>query len=504
MTADCSGCHKGTGDAKFRNIPRACESCHQTESPHRSQFRGQSCVTCHSTANWTTTPNFNHSRTDFPLTGNHAQISCVSCHTGGQFEGVTAQCATCHADDNVHGTQFAGQECGPCHGPTRWDGAELFSHDRSAFRLTGQHVGVACSDCHDPSGRSLQFKPVEFGSCQSCHEDTHDGSLGADCKTCHTPSGWDRMASTFDAERFDHERHTGYQLVGAHLGTECTACHGSGGRSDGFARRDADFQIRTAGASTGQTFPKLVSDSDVGTCLSCHTDAHEGNLDDLPNGAACDSCHGQDAWSPATFDLVRHANTAFELTGAHMAVPCTACHGSSARPDFSVAGACQTCHDDDSPHGDQFDDPDGVTACADCHATSSWSSTEFDHGERTDFELAGAHALTDCASCHTKPADPTADWLFTGLDATCTSCHAADDPHQGQFAGRACDTCHDAAAFTMSSFDHEKTAFPLAGAHVSVSCSSCHVTEAAPRGETFIRFRPLPTDCASCHTGSDG
>ena len=56
-----------------------------------------------------------------------------------------------------------------------------------------------------------------------------------------------------------------------------------------------------------------------------------------------------------------------------------------------------------------------------------------------------------------------------------------------------------AVAFTVAAFDHGATAFPLAGAHVEVACSACHATERAPDGAAFVRFRPLPTDCASCH-----
>jgi hypothetical protein len=504
VRASCSGCHAGSGAARFRDVPQRCESCHQADSPHGRQFQGQTCASCHTTATWASAPGFNHSRTAFPLTGSHARVDCASCHTGGRFEGTAAQCASCHATDSPHGTQFQGQECGACHGPSRWDGAELFRHDRTDFPLTGRHVQTDCASCHPGEGRAQRFTGIEHGTCQSCHEDTHEGALGADCATCHATAGWDRMASTFAADRFDHEAHTGFALVGAHGAADCASCHGTGARADGVARRDAGFDIRLAGPASGASFPAVLAERDGRACLSCHTDAHEGALADLPGGADCQSCHAQDAWTPVSFDLVRHDETPFALTGAHLAVPCSACHGDGPRPDFAVGAACQSCHADASPHGAQFAGDDGATACADCHATTSWVAAAFDHDARTGFALTGAHAAETCASCHTRPDAGSAEWSFAGLDATCQSCHAADDPHAGQFEGRTCDTCHATDAFTLAAFDHTATAFPLTGAHEGVTCASCHATETAPGGRAVVRFRPLRTDCAGCHATADG
>jgi hypothetical protein len=138
--------------------------------------------------------------------------------------------------------------------------------------------------------------------------------------------------------------------------------------------------------------------------------------------------------------------------------------------------------------------------CADCHATASWNAADFDHSERTDFALTGAHAVTACVDCHARPDDPEAVWTFAGLDATCQTCHADDDPHAGQFEGRSCSSCHDADAFTLANFDHDQTAFPLVGSHATLACTSCHQTESGPDGTLFVRFSPLPTECAGCHT----
>lgn len=512
--AACTGCHgaEGRGAARFRSIPDACESCHATDSPHGTQFRGQTCATCHTTARWAGAESFSHDRTSFPLAGGHARLDCSSCHGSGraaQFAGVSARCLTCHADDSPHGSQFAGRECGSCHGPATWDSAPAFSHDRTDFPLVGLHARADCASCHATEDGRQQFAGVDAATCQSCHEDAHSGALGADCATCHAPTGWTRIAgagASALADRFDHEAHTGFRLVGAHAAADCASCHGTGRAPDGFARRDDAFHIALAGgADDGATFPAVATD---GTCLACHADAHDGQMADLPAGADCAGCHSQDAFAPAAFDRARHdAEAGFALVGAHAVVPCDVCHTrrDDAPPDFATASTCQSCHADDSPHGRQFDGPDGTAACADCHATDAWSAAAFDHDARTGFALTGAHAAAECASCHARPADASAAWSFAGLEATCASCHADDSPHAGQFDGpdgvADCATCHDTAAFTLARFDHERTAFPLAGAHASVACASCHREERAPDGTMFIRFTPLPTTCASCHAG---
>ena len=490
--ASCASCHgaEGRGAARFEGLAQTCTGCHAAESPHGSQFAGQQCASCHGQSAWRGVPNFRHDRTGFSLSGAHGQIACASCHGSGRgasYSGTAASCASCHRDESPHGEQFGGQSCGACHGASRWEGAALFQHDRTAFPLTGAHVTADCASCHatDADGRQ-QFAGVDAG-CQSCPEDAHDGSLGADCATCHATATWDRLAETFDATRFRHEEQTGFALVGAHALADCAACHTPGTREG----------IAVTPLEEGSTFPALAHE----TCQSCHEDAHAGAFRDSPGGADCASCHGQDAFAPAHFDRQRHeGETAFALTGGHLAVPCSACHlpREDGPPRFEVAQACESCHADLNPHGDTFADEGGVTACGDCHSTALWDLAAFEHAT-TGFELTGQHATLECASCHTREElpDGRVRQQFRGVESACASCH--ETPHQGQFEGQSCGACHDTVAFTVASFDHEATRFPLAGAHADVSCASCHAEERASDGSTFVRFRPLPTDCASCH-----
>jgi hypothetical protein len=126
------------------------------------------------------------------------------------------------------------------------------------------------------------------------------------------------------------------------------------------------------------------------------------------------------------------------------------------------------------------------TACASCHATTSWTDVRFNH-ERTGFPLTGRHARASCKSCHV--VDFTAP-----LTRGCASCHR--DVHAGELGAR-CDTCHDTADW-RSRFDadaHRRTNFPLIGAHAALPCTECHA-EARER-----RFSRAAVDCQSCHVG---
>ena len=81
----------------------------------------------------------------------------------------------------------------------------------------------------------------------------------------------------------------------------------------------------------------------------------------------------------------------------------------------------------------------------------------------------------------------------------CVTCHAVDDPHGDQFAGRGCDECHAVETFRIPAFDHDRTRYPLDGAHRDVDCASCHPTETTTDGSRRIRWRPLETRCRDCH-----
>jgi NMD protein affecting ribosome stability and mRNA decay len=60
---------------------------------------------------------------------------------------------------------------------------------------------------------------------------------------------------------------------------------------------------------------------------------------------------------------------------------------------------------------------------------------------------------------------------------------------QSGFA-QTCQDCHGTASWSSASFDHNKTGFPLTGAHVNTPCASCHVNN---------NYNITDTSCVSCH-----
>ena len=113
---DCSKCHapahiqaserpliKMTDPSKtFLGLSQNCITCH--EDVHHGQL-GQNCLQCHNFVDWKAATKFDHSKTRFPLTGLHAQVTCAKCHTPPiasrqpRFTGIPfAKCSDCHSD----------------------------------------------------------------------------------------------------------------------------------------------------------------------------------------------------------------------------------------------------------------------------------------------------------------------------------------------------------------------------------------------------------------------
>jgi hypothetical protein len=320
-----------------------------------------------------------------------------------------------------------------------------------------------------------------------------------DCKTCHV----EHQGTEFELvwwgqsgrEAFDHQQ-AGYTLEGRHARLECRDCHQPrlNQQRESLAAAGVDLTRTYLGLGTG--------------CTDCHADEHRGQF----AGRECASCHGQSAWKPAPgFD---HGKTSWPLSGRHTAVACAECHKEGG-PDPAdryvqfkgVSGReCASCHED--VHRARLG-----TACAGCHSTAGWHLVErarFDH-RRTGYPLEGRHADVACNRCHqqglTRPL----------RHERCTDCH--DDAHFGQLASRAdkgaCESCHTVDGFSPARYgldEHQKTSYPLTGAHAAVACNACHTSwsvaelretsgipvTGAPSGRS-PRLRFASTRCAACH-----
>ncbi len=528
---NCTSCHQ----LGQRGIDKTrCLDCHtplnerlKADEGYHATVTDQNCADCHSEHHgpsfelirWDR-EQFDHTKAGYALKGQHREASCRSCHkpeyitdaTVRRFKrkhgaldstylGLSTTCRTCHESESPHREQFQGQDCGSCHTAETWKQAPNFDHDDARFALTGKHVDVSCQSCHTeqqgPSGEPhVQFTGLAFETCAACHEDVHDGEFGTTCAQCHSTSGWSAVQK-LNEDAFDHST-TGFTLVGAHAEASCKSCHQKP------ARRDENFRLTLQQESLDETYPAPLTNE---KCMSCHRDEHDGAFADSPGGADCASCHTQESWRPTTYDVERHNTEAsFALTGAHKATRCTSCHASSddqLQFDFAKTD-CASCHDNeaDNPHGNQFASAAGRTTCESCHTTERWDAAPAFNHDSTDFALTGAHAEASCGSCHTETTRPSGAEVvqYHGLDQTCRSCHASDNPHREQFAGQSCQTCHDTRSFTAAAnFDHDRADFALTGAHADVACQSCHTEEKAPDGTPFVRYRPLDASCSSCH-----
>jgi len=313
-----------------------------------------------------------------------------------------------------------------------------------------------CSSCHAMFDKSAQRQ-----LCMDCHEDVASDiassagyhglhpEAGADqCSSCHTDhEGRDADVVILDEDAFDHS-FTDFELLGAHLETECADCH-----TDDEKHRDAPSD-----------------------CAACHREEkpHKDTMSD-----DCGSCHNPTEWLDARFD---HDTTDFALLGKHQEAACLDCHEDRTFPEPPTN--CFGCHAEDDAHDGRSGDK-----CETCHNPTDWHDSSFDHARDTEFPLEGKHADASCGDCHSE--NPFED----EMDMACASCHLEDDAHEAH-RGDQCDTCHASTAWEKPFFDHDvHTDYRLLGGHQEVACNECHVE---PIFET-----ELMTSCDSCHLEDD-
>ncbi len=116
---DCGACHTGARSiADLKATPQDCYSCHGKDDAHQGQF-GSDCSKCHSTDGWLPA-DFDHSLTQFPLTGAHTELECKKCHTDTTFTALSTACASCHPEPSVHAGLFTNTACDQCHTTNAW------------------------------------------------------------------------------------------------------------------------------------------------------------------------------------------------------------------------------------------------------------------------------------------------------------------------------------------------------------------------------------------------
>jgi hypothetical protein len=178
----CFECHKKKEGWNFRSIGINCRDCHtdiHKQSIQAKYYPDANCKMCHTENRWTDVT-FNHSITEFNLTGAHTRQACRACHlkkdsngtTQLKFSGVQKSCTSCHTDNHFKQFEKNGvTDCISCHDTENWK-APKFDHNNTAFRLDGKHINVPCMKCHKPQQEGsviyVKYKIKEF-KCESCH-----------------------------------------------------------------------------------------------------------------------------------------------------------------------------------------------------------------------------------------------------------------------------------------------------------------------------------------------
>ena len=482
VNSKCLDCH-----TEINNLMEKGKGYHSS-----SDVKGKECVKCHSEHNGRDfriinfdPKKFDHNKTGYVLTGKHAEIDCNDCHqpkfiSGNNFRrinntylGLTENCYSCHEDYHQNTLD---NNCGSCHNTVSFRSASKFDHSTAAFQLTGAHQKVNCIKCHvkeKRNGKDFQvFKGVIFKSCESCHKDVHKGKFGKDCVSCHSTSSF----KDINRKEFDHDK-TEFPLRGAHVSVKCSGCHGSNLNSK----------------------PKFTE------CTDCHKDAHFGEFTAYHVVRDCKDCHSVDGFRITNFTIVRHNQLKFELTGAHLAVPCQSCHFKEEAKQWhfkNIGLACIDCHQ--NIHGAEIKEKFmPQNNCTSCHSTADWEKVTFNH-DLTSFKLEGKHQSIKCKDCHeSKTNDGKVEFKFVSLKSDCQTCHR--DVHFGQFNSeqngnnKICENCHGFDNWKPVKFDHEKTSFSLRGAHERLFCSSCH-KKVRENGNAFIKYKLRDFKCAFCHS----
>ncbi|MFN8240882.1 MAG: cytochrome c3 family protein [Bacteroidales bacterium] len=315
--------------------------------------------------------------------------------------------------DNPHGKDFK-LSCSLCHSTEGWKLDKKnysFDHNTTKLPLTGQHVKVACKQCHP----TLVF--TDAGErCNDCHRDVHQATVGDDCLRCHTTASW--LVTDITAI---HQR-SRFPLYGVHRTADCSDCH--------LSENSVRFDV-----------PGV-------NCIDCHRKDYMATT--TPNHAEagfsedCVTCHpvSSQQWTGAGFN-----HNFFALAQGHSGLQCNQCHTTGKYSDANPA--CNSCHQTDfsSTTNPNHTSLGFSTTCNLCHSLApGWKPAAFTQHDSQSFPIySGRHrgTWTTCTQCHPNPSSYS--------EFTCLSCHehnqtSMNSKHQGRsgysYTSAACLHCH--------------------------------------------------------------
>jgi hypothetical protein len=386
-----------------------------SQSPHGDKLN-INCSNCHVTEAWSIIPKvlkFSHDSTSFPLVGQHADVSCKSCHKSLVFSDAKTECNSCHRD--IHRNTL-GQNCSRCHSATTWVVSNINRlHQATRFPLVGVHQNVDCEACHTGYSK-FYFPPLDI-SCFNCHSKEYyattspnhiQSGFSTRCQDCH-----DIVGIAWSGGNFNHNF---FPLVGGHNIPNCSACHKQGGNFKGLST----------------------------ACYSCHNTefakATNPNHTTLSLPTDCSTCHTTNpGWTPATFPI--HSKY-YTIAGAHTSLTCDQCHNGNYN---AAPSTCYGCHQSEynSTTNPAHSTAGFPTDCTQCHTQTAWSPSTFSH---TQFPISsGRHASPPllCSQCHTNTSNFA---VFSCITSGCHSQAQTDPRHDGVngyvYSATSCYSCH--------------------------------------------------------------
>ena len=230
------------------------------------------CTECHNTNDWNEAT-FDHSSTNFPLTGAHVAGDCTSCHTNG-YAGTSVECSNCHQTDYNqttnpnHASLGLSISCNSCHTTNPgWEPATFLVHN-NYYELNGAHANVAndCFLCHAGNYTSTT------NTCYGCHatdyintnEPNHIATqFPVNCESCHTESAWLPSTWEHDSQYFPIYR-------GKHKGewNLCSECHTQPSNFTVFSCINCHEHNKTSTDNDHSEVSGYVYAS--ANCLACH------------------------------------------------------------------------------------------------------------------------------------------------------------------------------------------------------------------------------------------
>ncbi len=529
----CVSCHvMNKAFVKFQSsehVKLQCHDCHRTtrigqmkelyvwvfhkpgEIPKHAKVPNEICAECHVRKDpqktWqrvsATAGHRIHLTSDSASLRN---VQCTTCHGAEVHHFVPAAktCgqSQCHEKLEVKMGKMANVavHCAGCHQFTA-PVAENISRDSTRNFLVP--TGEQCLACHEMRSKLAGFEPEKDphkGTCGSCHN-PHTQDLPGDAfKSCTTGGCHARpdTISTFHkgiaaaqlAEcKSCHQAHTWTVK-----GDQCISCHKTIYEDDKGRPAGASPHGRSASAATAtpasawQRVVALVSPTPRPRGPAAPTDDEPAPIaESLASSAATMAPAAPAKADSAPF---RHAR--------HRKVECTSCHSSKTKHGEVMVRTmtdCQSCHHKPATVAQ------GMTACQQCHQGARARGITVRQPFKVSARPAGnptpvrpltfnhqQHGKVQCQQCHSTPTT-------LAVTKTCTSCH--QDHHQVE---RSCRSCHSTPSPRTV---HQRTA------HLGCAGSGCHTDQAAINlparrnvclacHQTMVTHKPN-RECAQCH-----